>query len=216
MYTTFRCFTVFNCTFLALFCLVSYLHAFEFHNISDDQITSINIFIDSKLNEAKTIDQQIEAIFDIINIFKSFGLNLQNQPETFTFVRSILDENNIIISETMFDNLKSYLLFKDEHLNYSLYKNSRHPSYPTKPQPEYNKSTLLGFVQLFAGALLCIIPHPITQGIGGSLVASGIYTFVSDAAEKGYSNSQIRDSKEFPIGGKGPLPYTGRGKRSKS
>ena len=41
----------------------------------------------------------------------------------------------------------------------------------------------MGFVCIFSGALLCIIPLGITQGIGTGLIATGIYSVIDGVRE---------------------------------
>ncbi len=65
----------------------------------------------------------------------------------------------------------------------------------------------MGFVQVFAGTMLIMVPHPIVQSIGGGLVTSGIGCFIVDAADKGYLPSNQNNYERFPRFGKGPLPY---------
>ncbi len=50
----------------------------------------------------------------------------------------------------------------------------------------------IGLVEIFAGALLCIIPHPVAQAAGGGMIADGIRRVFDDAAEIGEKNTAIQ------------------------
>lgn len=54
----------------------------------------------------------------------------------------------------------------------------------------------VGLVEIFAGALLCIIPYPVAQAVSGGMIADGIHRVFNDAAEVGEKNATIQREQQ--------------------
>ena len=61
-----------------------------------------------------------------------------------------------------------------------------------------SEGTAKGFMKTFAGALLCIIPHPLAWGVGGTLISNGIIDMVKHAGDPVEGESAEERIKNLP------------------
>jgi len=110
-----------------------------------------------------------------------YGIDIDLQVATELALKTLVESNQFTEEEiSSARELYAQLIRPDTHMRFANKTRAKKSSPKEFTLPD---KTATGFVMILGGALLCIIPTGITQGLGVTLVGSGIYTVIDGARE---------------------------------
>ena len=160
---------IFSCSEISLEALQTRNELFQNENTTSTLIDSIQ--------NSTSPEELVFALFDFLDHCKINHISIPDFRDGFVNLEIKLNDSNLELTPNGLDYLKSfvYQLYYEKNNVYRIWRNFD-PVKPTQKQPEFKQETVFGCLQCFAGILLYIIPHPLTQAIGSSLIASGMVT----------------------------------------
>lgn len=168
------------------------------------------------LDQDTTIDEVVDFIVNLRDALEAKGYTVPCLGEFCLRIREDLTEKGIQFDEDIVDEICEKIMERDSYyLNVeainitannminSGFLNVKSSHKKNKDKVKMSEGTAKGFMKAFAGALLCIIPHPATWAIGSGLIASGVSDMVKHA---GGSDSTEGESAEERIKNFPPPP----------
>lgn len=154
-----------------------------FNSLDDDvSIDEIVDFLVSLKTSLQAKGYQVPSLAELCLKVKDqlvrIGVQLDDDE-----IDEIYDE--ILKRESILIDHVSFSFAHSKNLNFKVMHVKKHKQDKDKKEKEeglkISSDFAKGFMKALAGALLCIIPHPVTLTIGGTLVADGVRDMVQHA-----------------------------------
>lgn len=181
--------------FLVVFLISSQLSAVQFEEreiLLPDEYKWVKRYFDS-LSDNVSIPEMVDFLVSLRLGLEAKGYSVPSLEELSLKMKYYLIESGIQINEedfqVIYDEIKSREgFFYQDLIRFSLNDLSNAEIVLIKNKKEKAKLEMsdefaIGFVKALGGALLCIIPHPVTWAIGSVLVADGIVDMVAHAED---------------------------------
>jgi len=204
-------FKSYRISLILLVCIVPLqLKAFEYHDGLESIPRSCEHEWVSRYFNSLDDDTSIEEIIDFLISFKASlqakGYQIPPLTEMCLQLRDELIAKGVAINDETIEQIYDEIARRENILimpssSFAISKNSSYKIIPAKKQNKgvgFSDGFAKGFMKAFGGALLCIIPHPVSWAIGGTLVATGINEMINhagDSSDGGNDNieDKIRD-----------------------
>lgn len=121
-----------------------------------------------------SVDEEIEMLFSLKTDWESLGYEMPALSQICLQLKEDLLRSGIVVDEGVVQAVLDRILEKEASRTGDSNSAKHLTPKPRKKEVEFSDEFAVGFVKALGGALLCIIPHPVTWGIGGALVADGV------------------------------------------
>ena len=150
----------------------------------------------NSLDDDTSVDEVIDFIVNLRDALEAKGYKVPPFGDFFLKVEEDLMDRGIELDEDVMQEL--YQKFVERESSYIQVSPARDLAAGTKNSKflqiksskkkkndgiKMSEGTAKGFMKTFAGALLCIIPHPVTWSIGSGLIISGVNDMVKHAGD---------------------------------
>lgn len=192
--------------FIIIFSFSSYLYGVNLTPASCEHEWAARYF--NSVDERTSIEEMIDFLVSLRIVLQAKGYQMPSLAELCLTMRSYLIEKNIEIDENNIERIYNEILKREDSIvNHSssfqlANKSSKFKIIKVKRKKKTDNELKMsdefakGFVKALGGALLCIIPHPVTWGIGAALVADGIKDMlehVGDAPREELAEGKMRN-----------------------
>jgi len=137
------------------------------------------------------LDEVVDFLFSVRELLVSQGFSIPFFSEIFTkSLEELKIWQKVQIDENFLEDLYEEIISREEGRNslvsLNLFKNTEKVKIILVKKKKKNDVKISGnfakgFCKALGGALLCVIPSPVTQGLGIALVASGVSDMVQHA-----------------------------------
>ena len=163
----------------------------------------VNRYFNS-LDENTSIEEVIDFLVSFKASLQAKGYEVPPLTEMCLRLRDGLIDKGIEIDDDTIERIyneiakRENILIKPSSFYFAINKHSKFKIFQTKKHSkkkgfEFSDGFAIGFVKSLGGALLCIIPHPITIAIGSGLVLSGVDDMIEHAGESPRKEGSIED-----------------------
>ncbi len=182
--------------FLLIFLLAPKLSTFEYYESDTSHPCEhewVKRYFDS-LTDSTSIEEVVDFLVSLRVGLHAKGYSVPSLADLCLKMKDYLLENEIPINEEEFQMIYNEIVNREGCLinqisfSYAFNDVSNMEVIQVKKKNKkagFNVSNgfAIGFVKALGGALLCVIPHPITWTIGGALVADGIKDMAEHAGD---------------------------------
>jgi hypothetical protein len=148
-------------------------------------------YLDS-IDKETSIEEVVDFLFSVRNLLINEGFSVPLFSEIFLSSLEDLKSHNIEIEEDSFfiESLYDEIISREQQMNslisFRSLKDAQKPKIILAKKKKKNDMKISngfakGFCKALGGALLCIIPHPVSYAVGGGLLVSGISDMVQHA-----------------------------------
>lgn len=162
----------------------------------------------NSIDENTDVEEVIDFLISLRESLVSKGYTCPSLAEMCLRMRDYLMEKGIQYNDEEFDELYAEILMRQSQIfvnsqglpisqNWSpKFKLAKHKDKKDKNTFKMKSKGVFGFLKCVAGGLICIIPVPVVQAVGGGLILNGINDIIDNAREEGDENERLRNLDE--------------------
>lgn len=158
------------------------------------------------IDENTPLEEAVEFLVSLRIAIKQQGYEVPRLEDMLIYAEDFMNRQGIIVSQDLMEKMKNICNEKefgwppkgcDQQLDdWDSWQISSKKKKKQK-QIEMSDNMAIGFCEVIAGALLCIIPHPLTLGIGSGLILHGGGQIIGEVADESKKERERRERDEI-------------------